>query len=80
MLSINVICSNQTELIANGVKVLFRYNTPVACWINGQFYKTRQKWSVTTSKHINKWAHLPLEKEQVFFDGLVSKFNMEGVL
>jgi len=80
MLSLNIIGSNQTELTANGVKVLFSYNTPVACWINGQFYKTNKRWSVTTSKHVNKWAHLPLEKEQGFFDGLVSKFNLEGVL
>ena len=87
MLSINVLGVNQTELTANGVKVLFSYNTPVACWINGQFYKTNKRWSVTTSKHVNKWVcsdnsliHLPLEKEQTFFDGLIAKFNLEGVL
>lgn len=82
MLSINVISSNKTELTANGVKVLFSYNTPVACWINGQFYKTNKKWSVTTSKHINSWIDLTWHetKDQSFFDGLVSKFNLEGVL
>lgn len=87
MLSLNIIGSNKTELTANGVKVLFSYNTPVACWINGQFYKTNKKWSVTTSKHINSWVcsdnsliHLALLKEQGFFDALIEKFNLEGVL
>lgn len=80
MLSINVLGSNQTELTANGVKVLFSYNTPVAAWINGQFYKTNKRWSVTTSKHVNKWTHLAVDKEQSFFDGLIERFNLEGVL
>ena len=79
MLSINVLGANQTELTANGIKVLFSYNTPVACWINGQFYKTNKRWSVTTSKHVNKWTHLAVDKEQSFFDGLVNKFKIERV-
>lgn len=78
MLNISPIGANQTEISFNGAKVLFSYKTPVACWINGQFYKTNKKWSVTTSKHINKWTHLALEKEQSFFDDLVSRFNLEG--
>ena len=64
--------SNQTELVLNdGTQVLFSYETPVACWIDGQFYRTDKKWSQTTSRHINKWAHCALSKPQVFFDVLV---------
>jgi hypothetical protein len=64
--------SNQTELVLNdGTQVLFSYETPVACWIEGQFYRTDKKWSQTTSRHINKWAHCALNKPQSFFDALV---------
>ena len=78
MLKIAPIGSNQTELTANGMKVLFSYKTPVAAWIYGQFYKTDKKWSATTSKHINKWTHCPIEKPQEFFDNLISRFNLKG--
>lgn len=77
MLQINPIGSNQTELSANGMHVLFSYQTPVAALINGQYYKTNKKWSATTTKHINKWVHLAVEKEQDFFDNLVKQFNIE---
>lgn len=87
MLHISPIGANQTELTFNGAKVLFSYQTPVAAWINGQFYKTNKKWSVTTSKHVNKWVSsdnslilLAIEKDQSFFDGIIEKFNLEGVL
>ena len=64
--------SNQTELVLNdGTQVLFSYETPVACWIDGQFYRTDRKWSQTTSRHINKWAHCAVSKPQSFFDELV---------
>lgn len=66
--------SNQTKLVLNdGTQVLFSYETPVACWIDGQFYCTDKKWSQTTSRHINKWAHYALSKPQSFFDVLVLK-------
>lgn len=79
MLNISPIGANQTELSFNGAKVLFSYQTPVACWINGQFYKTSKKWSVTTTRHINKWAHCAIIEEQCFFDNLVKHFKLEGV-
>lgn len=77
MLQIKPIGSNQTELSANGMQVLFSYQTPVAAWINGQYYKTNKKWSNTTTKHINMWVHLAVEKDQDFFDNLVKQFNIE---
>jgi hypothetical protein len=70
-MQLNNIGSNKTELHLNGANILFSYNTPVACWIEGQFYKTNKKWSQTTSKHINSWVHLAVEKDQEFFDNLI---------
>jgi hypothetical protein len=83
MLSLNVLSSNMTELDANGIKVLFSYNTPVAAYsiAAGQYYKTNKKWSVTTSKHINKWldGKNAMLQDQPFFDNLVKHFNMKGI-
>lgn len=71
-MNIKPLGSNKTELtISPRIQVLFSYETPVAAWIDGQFFKTEVKWSRTTSKHINSWAHLPIEKPQSFFDELV---------
>ena len=42
-------------------KVLHNYSTPVAYSILGPegmtYFKTEQKHSVTTSKHLNEWCH-----------------------
>jgi hypothetical protein len=49
--------SNQNVLsFDNGIKVFFSYRTPVAAFhpVKG-WIRTEQKYSVTTSKHINKW-------------------------
>jgi len=51
------IASNQTELsFTNGAQVFFSYKTPVAayCPLKG-YVRTEKFWSVTTSRHINKW-------------------------
>jgi hypothetical protein len=48
--------SNQTELENNGIAVLFSYSTPVAALLpSGRYVKTSTKYSVTTTKHVNKW-------------------------
>ena len=70
-MKLSPIQSNMTELTLNdGTQVLFSYQTPVACWIDGQFYKTDTKWSNTTTRHINKWTHCAVTKPQEFFDAL----------
>ncbi len=77
-MNINPIGANQTELtVANGgdkTTILFSYKTPVAANISGKFYKTEQKWSRTTSKHISRWlGDVAAEiKPQSFFDNLAS--------
>jgi hypothetical protein len=49
------ITSTEVEL-ADGTCVLFSYSTPVAALVPGKgWIRTAQKWSVTTSKHINRW-------------------------
>ena len=51
------IAANQTQLNLNdGTQVFFSYKTPVAAYCPSKGYiRTAKKWSVTTSRHINKW-------------------------
>ena len=72
-MKLNQIAPNQTEVVTNGKTVFFSYNTPVAACVDGQYFRTGKKWSVTTSKHINRWLDgVKAEvKEQAFFDSLV---------
>ena len=51
------IAANQTEVsYNNGTQVFFSYRTRVAAYLPSQGYiRTAKKWSVTTSRHINKW-------------------------
>lgn len=63
MTTIKPVKSNMTELHTNnGNVILFSYQTPVAAKLaypefgTGVAYlRTEQKYSVTTSKHINQW-------------------------
>ena len=71
------IAANQTELtLSNGTQVFFSYKTPVAAYLADQakYVRTATKWSVTTSRHINKWLGGVLAKEQPqqFFDQFCS--------
>jgi hypothetical protein len=79
-MNLKPIASNMTELsLADGTQILFSYQTPVAMLQDNKFYKTDKKWSVTTSKHIGKWANtfwnVPFSqwenKPQEYFDNLV---------
>ena len=49
--------SNQTEVtLADGTEILFSYGTPVAALVPGKgWIRSAQKWSATTSKHVNAW-------------------------
>lgn len=67
--------SNQTEVELNGnTRILVSYQTPVAAWVDGRFYRTEKKWSVTTSKHINRWldGRQAEVKPQEWFDKLTA--------
>lgn len=82
-LKLKPIANNMTEItLPDGKQVLFSYQTPVASWEDGQFYKTDKFWSKTTSRHINKWAHCAVSKPQTYFDCITlanSLTNVEGV-
>ena len=56
-MNLTPIAANQTELsFTNGATVLFSYKTPVAAYCPSKGYiRTAKYWSVTTSRHINKW-------------------------
>ena len=69
------LASNMTEVETDLGRVLFSYRTPVAAYVYGEgFVRTEKWWSVTTSRHINKW--LPengtvKEVPQTYLDKLV---------
>jgi len=45
------------DLPAHGTEVLFSYETPVAAYSPTQgWMQTDQKYSTTTTRHINQWA------------------------
>ena len=51
------------EIVVKGKSILFSYSTPVAGWDENGAFRTDEKFSVTTSKHINKWISLVEEEE-----------------
>ena len=70
------IASNMTEVETSEARILFSYRTPVAAYVFGVGYiKTEKYWSVTTSRHINKWIGgkdvTVREVTQTYLDGLV---------
>jgi hypothetical protein len=73
-IKLNPIASNMTELETANNVILFSYKTPVACRDSGgNYYRTKQFWSKTTSRHINKWMDGVQAREmpQEFFESLV---------
>lgn len=41
----------------DGTQILFSYTTPVAVYLPELgYYRTSQRYSVTTSRHVNAWA------------------------
>ena len=55
-MNIKQLGSNQTLLKMGNNEILFSYNTPVAGFIDGKGYvRVNKFYSVTTSKHINKY-------------------------
>ena len=68
------IASNMTEVETSEARILFSYRTPVAAYVFGEGYvRTEKWWSVTTSRHINKWLDGGTAKEvsQTYLDKLV---------
>jgi hypothetical protein len=57
LLKLTPIAANQNEVeLNNGTQIFFSYKTPVAAYLPEKGYvRTDKFWSVTTSRHINKW-------------------------
>ena len=58
-MKLNPIAANQNEVVLNnGDRIFFSYKTPVAAYLQEKGYiRTEKFWSVTTSRHINKWLN-----------------------
>ena len=55
------IASNMTEIETKDARILFSYRTPVAAYVFGRGYVKTEKWySVTTTRHINKWINMDM--------------------
>jgi len=56
-MDIKQIAANQTEVSLNDGTIIFvSYATPVAAFLDGhKWIRSEEKYSVTTSKHVNKW-------------------------
>jgi hypothetical protein len=74
-LSVKPLASNMTLLETPAHIVLFSYATPVASFDKGNysFNRTSKKWSMTTTRHINKWLDgaKAIEQPQTYFDDLL---------
>lgn len=58
MLKLRQVGSNQNVLILNdGTEILFSYETPVVVRTDSEILVTEQKFSSTTSKHINSFVN-----------------------
>lgn len=73
---IQQIASNMTELHTADAVILFSYSTPVAALrkADHEYLRTDRFWSVTTSRHINKWLQGVEAQEvpQAELEGLAS--------
>ena len=57
-MKLNVIGANQTLVHLPVGSILFSYETPVAAYVSGRGYvRTAEKFSKTTSKHINQFLN-----------------------
>ena len=75
-MNLKPIASNQTEVEIGDITILFSYSTPVAYHKVGQgYFRTDRFYSVTTSKHINKWLdgfpaqQVPQEQIEAILEG-----------
>jgi hypothetical protein len=75
------ISANETEVVVNErlvdstkhAKFFFSYDTPVAAKVGTTYYKTEEKFSNTTSRHLNKWLEgvEATVKSQTWFEKLL---------
>ena len=74
-MKLNPVGSNMNEVEVNGKSILFSYKTPVAGYDDEGAFRTDEFFSVTTSKHINKYLggkDVGRKVEQNYIEGLVA--------
>jgi len=81
-MKIKTISKNLNVVSNNDVALCFSYETPVAGY-NSQigFFKTKKFWSVTTSKHINKFLNeynVPNNKVMELDQEEINQFNFDN--
>lgn len=74
------IAPNQTEISIGDDAIFFSYAEPVAACIAGRYYRTKKKWSTTTSKHINDWLDGTAAevRSQEWFDQLIPAMRVNA--
>jgi hypothetical protein len=74
-MKIKQIASNMTEATVNNITLLYSYETPVAGYDDAGAFRTDEKFSRTTSKHINQYlggADVGRVIPQVDIEGMVA--------
>ena len=74
-LNIKNVRSNMSELEVGGKSILFSYQTPVAGYDDDGAFRSEDFFSVTTSKHINKYLggkDVGRKVPQTYIEGLVA--------
>ena len=68
--------TNESEItLASGLTIFYSYDTPVAGWDDKGPFRASKKWSVTTSRHINKYlggSDIGRTVSQEWIQGLVN--------
>ena len=74
-MKLNPVGSNMNEVEVNGKSVLFSYKTPVAGYDDQGAFRSEDWFSLTTTKHINKYLggkDVGRKVSQSYIEGLVA--------
>ena len=75
IMKLNPVGSNMNEIEVDGKRILFSYKTPVAGYDDLGAFRSVDYFSVTTSKHINKYLggkDIGRKVPQSYIEGLVA--------
>lgn len=74
-MKVRKIGSNMTELVLGHTRIMFSYSTPVAGQDDEGLFRTAQRYSRTTSKHITQYLGKDVGRvvPQAYIDSLVGE-------
>ncbi len=75
IMKLNPVGSNMNEIEVDGKSILFSYKTPVAGWDDEGAFRSEDWFSMTTTKHINKYLggkDVGRKVSQSYIEGLVA--------